>query len=1122
MKKTKIAFLFCLFFITISINSYSQIIHKLVGIKWHTIDTKHFVIHYHDGLEYTAKKVAAMSDEVYEKVTKMWDYPLHKKIHISLIDYRDRTNGFAIYAMDMINIETPNLYFYAFNLRGRKDWIKDVFTHEFAHIVSLKKSSNLGDRISAFGFNPLSLQDRDGYQIISILPIDGNISPYWWVEGIAQRSSREAGFDRWDSHRNMLLRTATLEDNLLTLDKMSVPGALRRFYSELGYNQGFNLSLYLQEKYGKDVHNRIAKRIREHTHLNFHRAIEKEFQLLFPSLYIDWKRHIEDEYLKIADKISPNLVKGEEITFKTEDDKGADIFEQGEQEFGFASFASGSEDGSVKDANKSENPQAYYQRPGGKYKIIRKTQEEKEYLEKGGINNNYFRMSPDMKWYSYIKDDNLYIKSVKEIIREDGTIMKVGFKAEGVHTYGWSPDSKKLVVSGIFKDGRYFKGYRFHDLAILDISEFLDEFNTSLSSKEFTDVTMTKEFEDVKERATHGARAEEPVWSPDGRFIAFSRNYDGMKKIGVADVTDNYRIYYVLKFTDDTQACTPSWSPDSKKLAITLFKNDKQDIWIMDADGSKLKPVTFDTYDDRDPVWAASGKEIIFVSDRVNGIFNVFSANLKTGKLTQLTNVLSGTFMPFISADTKQILYTKFSSFGFRLYKLERKKAYNKYAGKLNVNYKEAHKSLKTANAYKEVASEKYNEFPPKFRDIIPVQLIPEFVNYNTQFGFGVTGWFEDYLSKHRFTARAYYDEDMILQFKYYNYQWYPEIGLEYDRVENRLDAKNLNLDMDSDGAVDVTTNYAGTYLQDIVEAGMKWPIFGHTVGLYFNFRNLKIHSATAYWGADSTIKDYLVLRNFGADLSWQYSDMDSKKKYDRDISPRGWKIRADYLWTYTQRKTGITNFGYFGFFDPNEYADGHGNYNFHTVLADFEYIWLIPSTSFHTIGLKLNAGAILKDVAPNDEFFLGGKSVFKTFRDISTTYQLPGYDAYSIRGETRLVASLNYRFPIVRNITRSGWFIFLDDIYMNIFADAGNAWAYGKAKNTWWSFDDNLNQVTVSGPMLYYDVGLDILFKSFIWYTTPWYSFISASYGILDTASYGHSDSDWPVRLYVGIGTGF
>ena len=69
-------------------------------------------------------------------------------------------------------------------------------------------------------------------------PLPGVSVPPWLAEGTAQFMYPGAEFDFWDSHRDMIVRDRTLNNNLLSFDAMNTFGK-RGIGNESTYNQGF-------------------------------------------------------------------------------------------------------------------------------------------------------------------------------------------------------------------------------------------------------------------------------------------------------------------------------------------------------------------------------------------------------------------------------------------------------------------------------------------------------------------------------------------------------------------------------------------------------------------------------------------------------------------------------------------------------------------------------------------------------------------------------------------------------------------------------------------------------------------------------------------------------------------
>src|SRR5207253_663579 len=64
-------------------------------LHWQEIETDHFRIVYHDGLDTIARKAAPVAEEVYRVVTTNLKTPVSKRIKIYLSDYDEIKNAFA-------------------------------------------------------------------------------------------------------------------------------------------------------------------------------------------------------------------------------------------------------------------------------------------------------------------------------------------------------------------------------------------------------------------------------------------------------------------------------------------------------------------------------------------------------------------------------------------------------------------------------------------------------------------------------------------------------------------------------------------------------------------------------------------------------------------------------------------------------------------------------------------------------------------------------------------------------------------------------------------------------------------------------------------------------------------
>lgn len=211
-------------------------------IQWKTVATEHFLIHYYDKTECGVYATYKTAEESYRVMEKLYGFKLQEKINIAIADYDDYSNGLAAWTQDNIMIWLPDA---RFDLRGNSTWLRNVITHELAHIISLSKydSQRLG---WSLGFDYSG--KHTGVSVARPFPLTV-FYPSWFSEGTAQRESERAGNDCWDSRRDMLLRCAILQDRQLSLGEMAHFNHDAIGF-EMVYNQGFSFVKFLEARFG--------------------------------------------------------------------------------------------------------------------------------------------------------------------------------------------------------------------------------------------------------------------------------------------------------------------------------------------------------------------------------------------------------------------------------------------------------------------------------------------------------------------------------------------------------------------------------------------------------------------------------------------------------------------------------------------------------------------------------------------------------------------------------------------------------------------------------------------------------------------------------------------------------
>jgi len=148
---------------------------------------------------------------------------------------------------------------------------------------------------------------------------------------------------------------------------------------------------------------------------------------------------------------------------------------------------------------------------------------------------------------------------------------------------------------------------------------------------------MNADGSDLKRLTNNLADDHGPIWSPDGSKILFDTERDGNKEVYVmtADGGNQTR----LTRNNATDSAT-SWSPDGSQIAFASNRDTTNpynfDIYLMNADGSNVRRIVDDPEFDAEPKWSPDGKKIIFVTGRT-GNFDIYEANIDGTEQRNLT-----------------------------------------------------------------------------------------------------------------------------------------------------------------------------------------------------------------------------------------------------------------------------------------------------------------------------------------------------------------------------------------------------------------------------------------------------------------------------------------------------
>ena len=93
-----------------------------------------------------------------------------------------------------------------------------------------------------------------------------------------------------------------------------------------------------------------------------------------------------------------------------------------------------------------------------------------------------------------------------------------------------------------------------------------------------------------------------PVWSPNGRRIAFLGGPFGAREVWVMNADGSGKLK--LSRREAGPDISVSWSPDSCTIAYSSLRDGNWEIYAVNADGSSLRNLTRKPGDDVEPVWS--------------------------------------------------------------------------------------------------------------------------------------------------------------------------------------------------------------------------------------------------------------------------------------------------------------------------------------------------------------------------------------------------------------------------------------------------------------------------------------------------------------------------------------
>ncbi|MHB0857783.1 MAG: DPP IV N-terminal domain-containing protein [Anaerolineae bacterium] len=155
-----------------------------------------------------------------------------------------------------------------------------------------------------------------------------------------------------------------------------------------------------------------------------------------------------------------------------------------------------------------------------------------------------------------------------------------------------------------------------------------------------------------------------PMWSPDGRRIAFVSDRDGNREIYVMNANGSDQMNITSDGADDW---TPSWSPDGQRIAFASFRDGNWEIYVMDAGGTNVTRLTRNTAADYAPGWSPDGEQLAFASNR-NGNPDIYLMQADGSGQVRFTEDPATDQAPAWSPDGERLLWESYRENNMEIY----------------------------------------------------------------------------------------------------------------------------------------------------------------------------------------------------------------------------------------------------------------------------------------------------------------------------------------------------------------------------------------------------------------------------------------------------------------------
>ena len=258
-------------------------------LRWQTLDTPHFSIHFHQGEADLALDMAQVAEEVHGLLVPYLKWTPKGRTQIVLVDPTDNSNGYARtvpFNEVVLYVVQPTA---DSSLDNYEHWLWAIFVHEYTHILQIDMVGGL---------------PQLARWILGRLIVPNGVMPRWLTEGYATylETRFTTGGRGRSTYTDALMRMAALDRRIPPIDMAD------------GFGQAWPMGS-MRYLYGARFHFEVEDKTSDTAWVDFHRRhsrgvipfvlpAKQAFDRTLVNLWKDWREDSSARYLLEAEAIA--------------------------------------------------------------------------------------------------------------------------------------------------------------------------------------------------------------------------------------------------------------------------------------------------------------------------------------------------------------------------------------------------------------------------------------------------------------------------------------------------------------------------------------------------------------------------------------------------------------------------------------------------------------------------------------------------------------------------------------------------------------------------------------------------------------------------------------------------